>query len=193
MTQIVTYSAPTSKTTDRSPYSPDQTSPRSGRRWGLWDSVQSVARHLKAGCAPWSWGLEFTEPAIAVFLPADIQNADELEFDETDVIEMFKNNNYHVHMCQNHIEYIATGGQRLMYQPWPEHGLDIVLTSDTVRLYLTHTDHSFQVNIQQTCRGFRNSLLFCLGGSTMRRRPARCRRQTSSDATFQNFLHIQVC
>lgn len=43
--------------------------------------------------------LEVPEPAAATVLPADAITAEELEFGETDVISLFKKQNYKVHMC----------------------------------------------------------------------------------------------
>lgn len=43
--------------------------------------------------------LDVPEPEAATFLPADIKNAEELKFDETEVIAFFKTKNYKVHMC----------------------------------------------------------------------------------------------
>lgn len=39
-----------------------------------------------------------TELVIAYVLPVDVQNADELEFDEPDVVALFKKKIYKVHM-----------------------------------------------------------------------------------------------
>lgn len=44
-------------------------------------------------------GLDVPKTAVATVLQADVSNAEELNFDETDVTAFLKNKNYNVYMC----------------------------------------------------------------------------------------------
>lgn len=58
-----------------------------------------VAIYPKQCDAALNDGLDVFEPATATVLPADVQDADERDFHETNAIALYKNNNYKVHMC----------------------------------------------------------------------------------------------
>lgn len=62
------------------------------------DGVLTVTIHPTQCKATFDDRLDVTKPTYAIFLLADVQNGEELDLDETDVIELIENKNYKVHM-----------------------------------------------------------------------------------------------
>lgn len=58
-----------------------------------------VTSHLTESYAASSDIIDVPKPAVTTVLPSDGKNAKELDFNDTDVIALFKEKNYKVHLC----------------------------------------------------------------------------------------------
>lgn len=81
------------------------------------------------------------ELAIVTVLPTDVKNVEKLDFDENDVIEVFKKKNNKDHMCVgitsiSRLAVIAFG-----YRCWTKSGLYICSSIQMMELHPLRTKH----------------------------------------------------
>lgn len=62
-------------------------------------SCSSLTIHHTKGNTSLDDLLGIPKSAFPIFLPTDVKDAEELDFDTTNIIALFKNKNYNVHMC----------------------------------------------------------------------------------------------
>lgn len=130
------------------------------------------------------------EPAAATVLLAVVENADDLQFDETDLIALYKRRLQCTHVYGNHVIYTISGIHCFLYQRWTG-SVPATSLSRNVATISTPYRKCLLKPHSKPCRRYLQCLAVSPAGQPKNVHPLSSHGKIKNAATCPNIVHWQ--